>query len=168
MAEIKKTVSKFREWADRPDLQAIEELCQHVIAGGHLAGFVKERGFAYVTVLCWINRCSTRKQMYASAREDRADVLADEIVAIADENCTGIKTSADGKEEVVFDQVAVARNRLRVDARKWTASKLKPRVYGEKIAVGGAADLPPVAHAHEMTDDALLAIAARAAGGATS
>ena len=38
----------------------------------------------------------------------------------------------------------IARSRLRVDARKWLAAKLAPKKYGEKIAVGGADDLPPI------------------------
>jgi len=29
--------------------------------------------------------------------------------------------------------VAVARSRLRIDARKWLASKLAPKKYGDKI-----------------------------------
>lgn len=153
----------FRQWADQPDNIAIEDLCQHIVSGGHLAGFVKERGFAYVTVLDWINADQKRTEMYARAREDRADVLADEIVAIADEECTMVKTDdGTGQTEVVFDSTAVARNRLRVDARKWAASKLKPRTYGDKIAVGGAEDLPAIAHTHEMTDEALMAIASGA------
>ncbi len=165
-----KQISPFRQWADRPNMAAIEELCQHIVSGGHLAGFVKERGFAYVTALDWINADKKRSEMYARAREDRADVLADEIVAIADEECTMVKAEkhgsgdddGNGKTEVVFDATAVARNRLRVDARKWAASKLKPRVYGEKVAIGGADDLPPMSHVHDMSDEALLAIAAGA------
>jgi hypothetical protein len=34
---------------------------------------------------------------------------------------------------VVFDSTAVARNRLRVDARKWVAAKLLPKKYGDKV-----------------------------------
>jgi hypothetical protein len=30
----------------------------------------------------------------------------------------------------------------RVDARKWVASKLKPRSYGERVQVAGDADSP--------------------------
>lgn len=132
--------SPFRLWADRPDKEAISELCQHIAEGGHLAGFCRAKGFAYVTVLDWIavdTDKGGRSEMYARAREDRADVLADEIVSIADEECVMVKHPQAGEEggkaEVVFDSVAVSRNKLRVDARKWAASKLKPRSYGEKI-----------------------------------
>lgn len=134
-----KPPSPFRLWADAPEAAAISELCEHIAGGGHLAAFVKAKGFAYVTVLDWIIADKTeggRAEMYARAREDRADVLADEIVSIADEAETTTKVGADGETmDVVFDSVAVARNKLRVDARKWAASKLKPRSYGDKMAV---------------------------------
>jgi hypothetical protein len=54
-------------------------------------------------------------QQYARAREIQADYLASECVEIADEDPDP------------------ARARVRVDARKWYASKLKPKVYGDKI-----------------------------------
>lgn len=38
-----------------------------------------------------------------------------------------------GNTEVLFDATAVARNRLRVDARKWLASRMAPKKYGDKI-----------------------------------
>jgi len=65
---------------------------------------------------------------YARAREVQAHRETEEIRAIAD-----LATPED---------VHVAR--LRIDARKWRASKLAPKVYGDKLAIGGASDLPPV------------------------
>lgn len=50
---------------------------------------------------------------YARAREGQADHYADEIIRIADE-----------AEDAQI-------GRLRVDARKWVASKLAPKKYGE-------------------------------------
>lgn len=32
----------------------------------------------------------------------------------------------------VFDPEAVQRSKLRIEARKWMAGKLRPKVYGEK------------------------------------
>jgi hypothetical protein len=51
---------------------------------------------------------------YTRAREDRAELFADEIMEIAD-------NSTD-------PQMA----RVQVDARKWIASKMLPKVYGDK------------------------------------
>jgi hypothetical protein len=57
--------------------------------------------------------------MYARAREERADLLAKEILEIADTPCT--------------NQVEVAQQRNRLDTRKWLASKLAPRKYGDRV-----------------------------------
>jgi len=65
---------------------------------------------------------------YAHAREDQADHYADEIIAIADN----------------ADPADAAKTRLQIDARKWVASKLKPKKYSEKLAVGGADDMPAI------------------------
>ena len=61
---------------------------------------------------------------YARAREEQADHYADEIIDIADNEPDPQK----------------ARNR--VDARKWVASKLKPKRYGERLQHSGDADNP--------------------------
>ena len=64
---------------------------------------------------------------YARAREEQADHYADEIISIADN-----------------EDLAPEDRRIMVDARKWVASKLKPRKYGDKLALGGADDLPAI------------------------
>lgn len=116
---------------------SFDEFIGFVAAGGHLAQFVTERGIPYTTMLTWINVDSHRSEMYARAREDRADVLADEIIAISDEVELVTKTLANGQTVLELNPTAVQRNKLRVDARKWAASKLKPRTYGDKLELGG-------------------------------
>jgi transposase-like protein len=56
---------------------------------------------------------------YARARDAGREIMADEIVAIAD--------------EAVGEPAEVQAARLRVDARKWILSKRLPRTYGDKI-----------------------------------
>lgn len=127
-----KAPTPWQKWSAKTG--AIDELCLHVISGGHAAEFCKARDINYPTLLHWINADQGRIELYARAREDRADKLADEIVAISDES--EVTARYDGEEvRLVLDAAAVARNRLRVDARKWVASKLKPRTYGEKLDV---------------------------------
>lgn len=116
---------------------------------GHMAAFCTEKGIPYTTMLTWVNSDPSRSEMYARAREDRADVLADEIVGISDE--AEVVAKMQGQQVVlVLDAAAVSRNKLRVDARKWAASKLKPRTYGDKLELGGT-----VNH-QNMTDELLL------------
>lgn len=68
-------------------------------------------------------------ERYRAAQELRADALADEIVALADEP---MPAGLQGTEASAWVQLM----RLRVDARKWTASRLFPRQWGDRVEVG--------------------------------
>lgn len=73
---------------------------------------------------------------YACAREARADYLAEELLEIADDSSGDTITDKDGNTRA--DSEFVARSRLRVDSRKWLASKMAPKKYGDKIEHTGA------------------------------
>jgi hypothetical protein len=60
----------------------------------------------------------------------QADLLAEECLDISDDSRQDIRVTEDGK--TMIDGEFVARSRLRVDTRKWLASKLLPRQYGDK------------------------------------
>lgn len=113
--------------------------------GGHesLRAICLDLGIRDSTFLGWCHDRPAVAEQYAKAKRVQAEMLAAEIIEIADE--AEIVARYDG-EEVTLDlsPTAIARNRLRVDARKWVASKLLPKVYGDKLAIGGADDLPPV------------------------
>lgn len=137
-----KPLTPWQQWSADPE-RAIDELCSHVTEGGHLAEFAKARSINYTTVLQWLKQVPERAEMYARAREERADKLADEIVAISDEIEVQNVIGDDGEVvEVKMDATAVARNRLRVDARKWVAAKLKPRTYGDRTTLAGDPEAP--------------------------
>lgn len=70
------------------------------------------------TVMRWLALHADFRDQYARAREAQADLLADEISEIAD---------------AAKDDVNVQSARLRIDARKWLAGKLRPKVYGERV-----------------------------------
>ena len=90
-------------------------------------------------------------EQYARAREAQADKLAEESLQIADDGRSDTYLDAEGNEKT--DNEAIQRSRLRVDTRKWLASKMAPKKYGDKVAIGGADDLGPVQTvAKEMTD----------------
>lgn len=67
------------------------------------------------TVRRWLRDDEGFRGQYTRAREEQADHYADEIMEIAD-------TATDAN---------IAK--LRIDARKWVASKLKSKAYGDKI-----------------------------------
>lgn len=63
---------------------------------------------------------------YREAQEERADTLADQIVAVAEEP---VPTGLSGPETAAWAQ----RQRLRLDAMRWTAAKLRPRAYSDHV-----------------------------------
>lgn len=69
---------------------------------------------AYQTFLEWCAEDAELADQYARARERQADHYASEIIEIAD---------------IEEDP---QRARVRIDARKWVASKLLPKKYGDR------------------------------------
>lgn len=88
------------------------------IAGGEsLREIAKSEGIpSRPTIYQWLSENAEFADQYARAREDQADTYADEIAAIADD-----------------ESIPTDSRRVRIDARKWIACKLKPRKYGDKL-----------------------------------
>lgn len=85
------------------------------------------------TVFRWLASDKAFSDQYARAREAQADTMADEILEIADDGRNDTYVDDDGRERT--DQDVIARSRLRVDARKWLASKMAPKKYGDRQQV---------------------------------
>ena len=86
---------------------------------------------AQSTVYKWLIDNDGFSEKYARAREVQAEFLAEEIIQIADDASGDSTTDEDGNERMNAE--FVARSRLRVDARKWYASKVAPKKYGDRI-----------------------------------
>ncbi len=70
---------------------------------------------------------------YDDACAIRADYLADEIVRIADDSTLDVEFKANG--DIDYSKKSVERSKLMIDARKWTASKLRPKLWGNQVSV---------------------------------
>lgn len=118
-------------------------ICERIANGESLRAICREDGMPdKTTVLRWLGANAAFRTQYTGAREAQADHMAEEILQIADD---GLNDSyVDDEGNVRTDHDVIARSKLRVDARKWLASKMAPKKYGDKIAIGGADDLPPV------------------------
>jgi hypothetical protein len=105
-------------------------ICERISSGQSLREICRTKGMPHLdTVRQWLIGKPEFSAQYARAREEQADTLADEVVAIAD----SVAREKSGTK--------VQAARLRVDARKWKASKLRPKVYGEKLELGGDVDV---------------------------
>lgn len=116
----------------------VDKVCERIALGESLVAICRDAGMpGFSTFMKWLHENQGQiVDKYARAREAQADFYAEQIITISDEETTTTKSDGqDGPVEVVFDSTAVARNRLRVDARKWYASKVAPKKYGDKQEV---------------------------------
>lgn len=83
------------------------------------------------TINRWRYRLPEFRCQYAMAKIEQADMLAEECLEIADDDSNDIKVDEDGNK--TFNSEFAARSRLRIDTRKWLASKLLPKQYGPSV-----------------------------------
>jgi len=91
-------------------------ICEEIALGSSLRSICKSEDMPGMsTVFTWLKEHIDFQEQYARAKEVQADTYEDMMIDTA-------RTEED-----------VQRARLIVDTMKWTASKLKPKKYGEKI-----------------------------------
>lgn len=107
------------------------EILALLVEGKSLAAICRIEGMPKVReVYLHIKEDAAFANDYMRAREDQADTDADAISDIAEQARMGL--------------IEPAAARVAIDAYKWTAGKRKPKKYGDKLAIGGADDLPPI------------------------
>ena len=67
-------------------------------------------------------------------------------------------TYMDADGNVKTDNEVIQRSKLRVDTRKWLASKMAPKKYGDKLGLGAADGLDPVQTVSKELTDAERAV----------
>lgn len=127
-----------------------DQMCE-LFADGQSMRKVCERDDMPVksTVFRWLREKPEFKDQYEISKAEAADHFAEEIVEISDDSrndyliALAEEISEKPASEWTEDDIKVLaikhspenvqRARLRVDARKWIASKLKPKKYGDKV-----------------------------------
>jgi hypothetical protein len=99
------------------------ELCQWIREGKGLVSWCKKTGRAPDAVYRWLRSVPSFREAYERAQEDRGDTLADQLLELVDAL----------PPDATMEQVQIAK--LRLDARKWIASKLRPGKWGDKQVV---------------------------------
>ncbi len=80
---------------------------------------------------------------YARAKEQQAELIADEILSIADDGSNDFMTIVRGDESYeVENKELTNRSKLRVQARQWLLSKILPKKYGDKLELAGDPENP--------------------------
>ena len=121
-------------------------ICIRLSEGESLREIVKTEGMPdRTTIYDWLMKHEGFANQYTRAREEQADTYADEIIAIADEQ-PEIIAVVDKKTgaliEHKLDGAFLQWQKNRIEARKWTAMKLKPKKYGDKMQIGGDPESP--------------------------
>lgn len=137
---------KFIKKIGRPSLfddAMATKICAHLADGESLRVVCQRPGMPHIsTVMRWAadDRYKAFREQYARAREVGLELMADEILAIADETERDDIVTHDGSTKA--NNEWIQRSRLRVDARKWILSKQLPKKYGERTTLAGDADNP--------------------------
>lgn len=107
----------------------IDAVCAAILHPKAMHAIAEEIGVSQGSLVAWIGADPERS---ARAREARV-----QTAQMWDEKATlTIETAG--------DQFELSRARELAQHYRWRASKIAPRDYGDKVAIGGAADLPPV------------------------
>lgn len=88
-------------------------------------------------------------QMYREAIQARADVHADQILEIAEDDSGDLIEVKDSKGKVIDvkqNNAKLRRDQMRIEARQWHMARMNPRKYGQQTTTQHEHD-----HQHEIT-----------------
>jgi hypothetical protein len=107
-----------------------DDICERIAKGKSLINICTELSLSYSQVMVWLKNYTYFTDNYARAREAQADWYADEIISVID--------------NAKSDRNEIERARIKVEALKWVASKLKPKKYGDKLDLTSDGDRVPI------------------------
>lgn len=116
----------------RPSVYSDElakEIVERISSGESVRAIGRDKGMPEAkTIYNWLLDEDKKEflQQYSTAIDVRTELLADEIIELADESVDDIKGDKS-------DAARVQARKLQVDSRKWAASKMKPKKYGDKV-----------------------------------
>lgn len=150
--------------------EIFDRICERLAEGESLRSICRDEGMPRkATVFRFLadEANVAARDQYARAKEAQIEGLVDEMVEIADDGTNDWMEKVNQNGDVVgaiFNKEAAARSKLRLDARMWAASKMLPKKYGDKLAIGGAEDLPAIkteTRALDVIEGKLAGIASR-------
>lgn len=97
----------------------MQDVMDRVASGESLKGVCRDKGICHMSVYRRTVNDERWREEYLSARAAQADAHADEIMDCA--------------RKVMRGELGAAEGRVAIDAYKWTASKLKPQSYGDRM-----------------------------------
>lgn len=115
--------------SDKLDAFGIDAICAGIMHPKPMHQIAEEIGVSQGSLIAWIGSAPERSARVKEARMQTAQMW--------DEKATRIIEEAQ-------DAFELTKAKELAHHYRWRASKIAPRDYGDKLAVGGASDLPPV------------------------
>ena len=118
------------------DQKTVDDILDGVAHGLPLTKILDDKHISYASWYQLLETHDETQKLYARAKQDCADRLADQIIEIAEQKPEYVSQSrGDDVTETHIDAGWVNWQRTRIDAKKWIAAKLKPKSYGDKQEV---------------------------------
>lgn len=131
----------------------VDEVCARVAEGDPLAQVCREISLPLPTWYDWARDKPEVAIAIARAREAGFDMIAAQALRISDTQVEAIieKSTANGIE--ITRQDALGHRKLQVETRLKLLAKWDPKRYGDRLAVGGADDMPAIKTESHVTLD---------------
>ena len=154
----------IRSSLGRPSLYSKEladNICAEIASGHSIRTICKDDSMpCMATIFSWLRTNRDFLEQYEASKIEQADALAEEMLDIADNGSNDwMLTNDEENAGYRANGENIQRSRLRVDTRKWIASKLKPKKYGDNLKVEHAGEFTN----KTLPDQNLLEIAKRIA-----
>lgn len=123
-------MAKRPTYTDKQKDEIFERILMRVAGGQAIRNVIKNKDVYSIELFYKALNDKSKAKQYARACEERAEVIFEDIIDIADNQEKDVIV-IDEKE--VVNHNVINRSRLRIDARKWMLSKMNPKKYGDKI-----------------------------------
>lgn len=111
--------------------EVIETILAHLADGKSMRSVCRMDGMPKMTtVFKWLREDAEFAKHYAQAKKEGVEAMLEDCLEIADDGRNDFMETQYGQK---VDREAIERSKLRVDTRKWFASKILPKKYGEKV-----------------------------------
>lgn len=128
------------------------EILERIANGESLASALRNPGMpSYALAKIHLRSDPALREAYNQAVQDRAAFLAEELIELADES---IPEGLDPASRSAW----VQNKRVRLDTRKWIASRVYRQVYGDRVDVSLTDGRISVLAALEAADNRILTI----------
>ena len=114
------------EYSAKEKQTKFDAICDIIISGKSLRTALSKVKLSSQTFFVWIREDETMSKQYAQATVERAELMFEDMLDIADKAPKLTNT----KFGTTVDTGDIQHKRVKIDTRKWALSKMNPKKYG--------------------------------------